>query len=161
MAQTSNFMLNGELIQLESMASFVPYLFLFVAALLVNVVLSRLVQLQRGEIATLKAVGYGNRAIGMHYIKLVSVIVLAGAFLGVLAGAWLGLKMTHMYTDEYFKFPNPRYRLEAGTVGFSFGVSAITALRAQHTLITNSAFFAGLTVVRQVVVVGAAIGFGH
>src|SRR5690606_6942237 len=37
--QTSHFMLSGELTQLDSMAGFVPYLFLAVAALLVNVVL--------------------------------------------------------------------------------------------------------------------------
>src|SRR5690606_26913235 len=58
--QTSHFMLEGEMTQLDSMAGFVPYLFLAVAALLVNVVLSRLVQTQRSIIATLKAVGYAD-----------------------------------------------------------------------------------------------------
>lgn len=126
--QQSNFMLQGELTQLESMASFVPYLFLFVAALLVNVVLSRLVQLQRAEIATLKAVGYPNRAIGVHYVKLVGVIVLGGAVLGVAVGAWLGSGMTRLYTDEFFRFPDPKYRLEPSTIAFAFGVGAITAV---------------------------------
>src|SRR5690606_25727013 len=74
--QTSHFMLSGELTQLDSMAGFVPYLFLAVAALLVNVVLSRLVQLQRSVIATLKAIGYSNSAIGWHYIRLVSVMLI-------------------------------------------------------------------------------------
>lgn len=126
--QTSNFMLNGELTQLDNMASFVPYLFLFVAALLVNVVLSRLVQLQRPEIATLKAVGYDNRVIALHYLKLVSVIVLGGAVVGVGAGAWLGAEMTALYTGEFFRFPNPRYQLQSATVSFAIGVSAATAV---------------------------------
>lgn len=125
--QTSNFVLNGELQQLDSMANFVPYLFLFVAALLVNVVLSRLVQLQRSTIATFKAVGYSDRSIGGHYLKLVGVIVLAGAALGVGVGAWLGNLMTGMYTGQFFHFPDPTYRLEFRTIVFSVGVSVGTA----------------------------------
>jgi putative ABC transport system permease protein len=106
--QQSNYMLNGELTQLDSMAGFVPYLFLAVAALLVNVVLSRLVQLQRSTIATLKAVGYSNRSITFHYLKLVSVIVGLGAVLGVLVGAWIGKEMMDMYTGQYQGDPKER-----------------------------------------------------
>jgi putative ABC transport system permease protein len=36
--------------------------------------------------------------------------------------------MTRLYTDEFFRFPDPSYRLEPGTVAFSFGVSVVTAL---------------------------------
>lgn len=126
--QASNYMLEGELMQLENMAGFVPYLFLFVAALLVNVVLSRLVQLQRGQIATLKAVGYRDVAIGLHYLKLVSVIVVAGAVLGVLLGAWFGSSMTEMYTSRFFRFPEPRFRLEFPTVLFAVGISIGSAV---------------------------------
>src|SRR5690606_31675061 len=106
--QGSAFMLDGELAQLDSMAGFVPYLFLSVAALLVNVVLSRLVQLQRSTIATLKAVGYSNRSITFHYLKLVSVIVGLGAVLGVLVGAWIGKEMMDMYTGQYQGDPKER-----------------------------------------------------
>ena len=126
--QPSNYVLTGELAQLDSMAGFVPYLFLFVAALLVNVVLSRLVQLQRSIIATLKAVGYRDSAIGLHYLKLVGVIVLSGAALGVLVGAWLGNATTEMYTSQFFRFPLPHYRLEAMAVLFSVGVSVLAAV---------------------------------
>ncbi len=126
--QPSNYMLAGELLQLNNMAGFVPYLFLFVAALLVNVVLSRLVQLQRPEIATLKAVGYTPRAIAMHYLALVSVIVVGGAILGVALGAWFGSAMTEMYTSQWFRFPHPRYRLAPSAVAFSVGISIGSAV---------------------------------
>lgn len=126
--QTSNFMLSGELMQLDSMAGFVPYLFLAVAALLVNVVLSRLVQLQRSVIATLKAVGYADRTIGMHYIRLVSVILLGGAALGVAFGAWAGSAMMGLYTGEFFRFANSEYVLRPQAIAFSVGVSFLTAL---------------------------------
>jgi len=126
--QTSHFMLSGELTQLDSMAGFVPYLFLAVAALLVNVVLSRLVQLQRSVIATLKAIGYSNSAIGWHYIRLVSVMLIGGAVLGVAFGAWGGSGMMKLYTGEYFKFADARYVLRPRAIVFSVGVSFLTAL---------------------------------
>lgn len=85
--QPSNYMVSGELTQLRSMSSVVPAIFLAVAALLLNLVLSRLVLLQRGEIAALKALGYHSGEIGLHFAKLVVLIALAGAGLGAAAGA--------------------------------------------------------------------------
>lgn len=126
--QASNYMLSGELTQLESMATVVPAIFLFVAAFLLNVVLSRLIALQRSQIATLKAVGYDDRAIGLHYLELVSVVVLLGALGGVGLGAWLGDAMTGMYTGQYFRFPEPEFRLEARVVVFSLVVSLVSAV---------------------------------
>ena len=49
-----------------------PAIFLGVAAFLLNVVLARTLHLQRGQIATLKAVGYTNAEIGLHYVELVA-----------------------------------------------------------------------------------------
>ena len=56
-----------------------PAIFLGVAAFLLNVVVSRLVATQREQIAALKALGYPNRAIAAHYLKLVLLIVRAAA----------------------------------------------------------------------------------
>ncbi len=132
--QPSNYMLSGEIQQLESMAAVVPFIFLFVAAFLLNVVLSRLVTLQRGQIATLKAVGYRDRDVGLHYLQLVSLIVLLGAGLGIGAGVYLGQAMTGLYTGEYFRFPHPDYRLELDVavtgVAVSFGAAVVGALAA-------------------------------
>lgn len=126
--QISNFMLTGELTQLSAMAGFVPYLFLAVAALLVNVVLSRLVQLERSVIATLKALGYRDSRIGLYYLELVSVIVVLGAFLGVALGAWAGRAMMGLYTDQFFRFPEAEYQLSPRAIAFSVLVSLISAV---------------------------------
>lgn len=126
--QISNYMLSGELSQLEAMAGFVPYLFLAVAALLVNVVLTRLVQLERSIIATLKALGYRDWSIGLHYLKTVSVIVGLGAVLGVLVGVWTGRALMSIYTGQFFRFPEAHYHLTPSAVTFSVGVSLASAV---------------------------------
>jgi putative ABC transport system permease protein len=125
--QMSNHILEGELSQLTTMTTMMPAIFLAVAAFLINVVLSRLVQLQRAQIATLKAVGYKNREVGLHDLELAGVIVLLGALVGVLAGVWLGHLMTGVYT-QFFHFPNLRFELRTWTLltGLLCSVGAAT-----------------------------------
>lgn len=122
--QPSNFVVSNELHQLASYALIGPITFLSVAAFLVNVVLSRLVYLQRPEIATLKALGYTDREVLLHFLELVLVIVTAGAIVGVGLGAWLGSGMLGLY-QRYFQFPVFAYRLDASIVGESVAVSLI------------------------------------
>jgi putative ABC transport system permease protein len=124
--QLSNFTLNGELQQLESMATVVPMIFLGVAAFLLNVVLARLVSLQRPEIAALKALGYRDRQIAFFYMKLVALIVLLGAFVGLGVGVWFGRAMVDMYT-RFFKFPVLSYRLQLQHVAISLLISLVAA----------------------------------
>ncbi len=108
--QPSNDILDDEMEQLRTWATVVPLIFLSVSAFLVNVVLARLVQLQRPEIATLKAVGYSDREVGWHFMKMVMLVVLLGALIGIGAGAWLGHGLTGVYAD-IFRLPFFSYRL--------------------------------------------------
>jgi len=124
--QESNYIVVEEMGQLRAWATVVPLIFLSVSAFLVNVVLSRLVSLQRPEIATLKAVGYSNREIGLHFLSLVSAFVLLGAMLGIGLGAVLGHALTGLYT-EVFHFPLFSYRVSAGTVLAGTAVSLVSA----------------------------------
>lgn len=117
--QVSNFILEGELEQQEKFSTVFPMIFLGVAAFLLNVVLSRLVSLQRQQIAVLKALGYSNLRIGLHYLQLVSIIVVIGALVGVAVGAWLGEGLTSLY-GKYFRFPNEVYVLD-----FAIGATAV------------------------------------
>jgi putative ABC transport system permease protein len=124
--QISNLLLDGELSQLETMATVVPAIFLLVAAFLLNVVLSRLIFLQRQQIAALKALGYGNRAITFHYLKLALVVVLLGSVLGLALGGYLGKLMTALYA-QYFRFPTLIFRITPAVALVSIGVSAAAA----------------------------------
>ena len=124
--QESNYVVVEEMGQLRTWATVVPLIFLSVSAFLVNVVLSRLVSLQRPEIATLKAVGYTNREIGLHFLALVSAFVLLGAALGIGLGAVLGRGLTGLYT-EVFHLPFFSYRVSIGTVLVGTAVSLVSA----------------------------------
>ncbi|HSG01678.1 MAG TPA: FtsX-like permease family protein [Vicinamibacterales bacterium] len=108
--QLSHFFLKGELEQLDNMGRIVPIVFLTVAAFLINVVLTRLVAVEREQVAALKALGYSNREVGLHYLKWGIVVATVGAVVGIAAGAWLGHGMTALYTD-FFHFPLLEYQL--------------------------------------------------
>lgn len=102
--QISHAFLDAELSQLRGMATVIPPVFLFISAFLVNMILSRLIALEREQIGLLKAVGYSNIAVGWHYAKLVVAICCVGILLGSVAGTWLGRGMTRLY-GEFFSFP--------------------------------------------------------
>lgn len=102
--QLSHAFLEAELNQLQAMTRVLPPVFLVVAAMLVNMTLSRLIALEREQIGLLKAIGYGPAAIAGHYLEFVGLIALIGAAIGCVAGSWLGMGMAQLYA-RFFAFP--------------------------------------------------------
>jgi putative ABC transport system permease protein len=131
--QVSARFVKEELEQLEGQATVVPVIFLGVAAFLLNVVMSRLVGGQREQIAALKALGYGNWSIGLHYIKLVFVVSLAGTALGGLLGQLMGTALIDLY-HQFFRFPELTFELQwrvlATAVLLSVGAGVVGTIRA-------------------------------
>lgn len=121
--QLSNRFLSEELKQLENVASIFPVIFLAVSAFLLNVVITRLVGTQREQIATLKAFGYTNVDVALYYMKLVMIIVVLAAALGVGVGAWLAHVLAGIYT-HFFRLPYLEFRLAPAVVGGAVLVSA-------------------------------------
>ncbi len=99
--QLSHLLLESDIEGLRSTGLIAPTIFLGVAAFLLNVVLARLLSLQRDQIAALKAFGYTNFAIGWHYLKFVLLIVIVGSILGSFMGARLGYIFTEMIARVY------------------------------------------------------------
>ena len=133
--QTSNAWLDHELDMLKNMNRTLPPIFLLVSAFLVNLTLNRLVALEREQIGLLKALGYRNVDIVLHYLKLVIVIVIVGIALGSAAGTWLGTYLTRLFGD-YFRFPflvfaksTDLYVIAAALSFFAAAIGAIRALR--------------------------------
>jgi len=104
-----------------------PTIFLGVAAFMTNAVLSRLLSLQREQIAILKAFGFTNRQIVVHYLKFAFVMVTAGVVFGLLGGIGLGHKLVVMY-ELFFRFPNLYFRLDPVAVGtaLTVGLGVVT-----------------------------------
>jgi putative ABC transport system permease protein len=134
--QLSNRILGGELGILGGLSSMVPLVFLAVAVFLIRLVLGRMITLQRGEIALLKALGYANRQVGMHYLGLVAIVLLPGGALGILTGQLLGRVVLGMYAG-LFEFPELHFVLSAKQVvlallasGAAAGGAAAWAVRA-------------------------------
>lgn len=124
--QMSNYALSSELDNLRNLALIIPSIFLAVAAFLVNVVVSRLVFLERGQIAVLKALGFSDRRIGLHYLGLVALIVALAGVAGVALGVWSGHWMTGLYT-RFYRFPTQVYRLPPAVVALAIGVGLAAA----------------------------------
>lgn len=105
-----------------------PIVFLTVAAFMTNSVLTRLLSLQREQIAILKAFGYTNRQIVTHYLKFAAVIVVGGTVLGTVGGIALGNVLVEMYT-LFFRFPDLSFRLDrhAVIVALVVGLGAVLA----------------------------------
>jgi putative ABC transport system permease protein len=125
--QTSHAMLDNEIAEQRVLGSLLPGIFLAVAAFLLNVVVSRLVSTQREQIAALKALGYGNGAIRLHYLQLVGLIVAGGLVAGLLLGQWLGRMLLGLYAD-FFRFPQFEHVLSPTLVVVAVGLTAGTAL---------------------------------
>jgi putative ABC transport system permease protein len=124
--QLSNHALEGELLQLQSMSTVLPLIFLGVAAFLVNMVLSRLVRLQEPEIATLKALGYANLQVGLHFLQLIVAVACIGSGVGVGLGHYIGGLLVELY-GEFFKFPDLAFHLQVAEVGVAVLVSSLAA----------------------------------
>jgi putative ABC transport system permease protein len=124
--QPSHWMLESELTQLQSFGFLLPLIFLTVAAFILNVALTRTLALQRPQIASLKALGYSNLAIGWHYIKWALGIGIAGVIIGLAAGAYLGSAIGDLY-NEFFRFPQLLFRVPRQVVLFSTVMTLMAA----------------------------------
>jgi putative ABC transport system permease protein len=124
--QVSNRFLMEELRGLRGTILIIPTIFFAVAAFLLNVVLSRMITLQRGEIGTLKAFGYTRYEAGLHFLKLAVLITIVGSAFGTGVGARLGRGLTAMYA-RFYRFPVYEFSIETGLMMLGFVVSCAAA----------------------------------
>lgn len=102
--QASHAFLAAELKELSTSASILPPIFLIIAAALVHLTVSRLVDAEREQIGLLKAFGYRNGEAATSYLWMAAAIGVAGALAGGLIGGTLGAAVVDLYR-EYFRFP--------------------------------------------------------
>ena len=131
---------SSELDQLATMTAVMPPIFLGVAAFLLNIVVSRLIDTEREQIGLLKSFGYSDAAVGWHYLKFVLAMTAIGLVAGCGVGVWLGRGLAELY-QEYYRFPFLYFRagpapyvyatLAAGTAAL---LGTVMAVRRAITL---------------------------
>ncbi|HPC60042.1 MAG TPA: FtsX-like permease family protein [Verrucomicrobiota bacterium] len=123
----SHIRVSDEIRVLQTISIGFPIVFLSVAAFMTNAVLSRLLALQREQIAILKAFGFSNRQIVGHYLKFALVMVVAGTLLGAIGGILLGHRLVLLY-HKFFRFPELEFRLDQTAFPLAVAVSAAAAI---------------------------------
>ncbi len=99
--QLSHTFIEGEIAQNEAMGRILPPIFLGVAAFMLHVAISRLIDTEREQIGLMKAFGYTNTAVGSHYIKLAMIPGLVGGVGGLIGGSWVGDRLSYLYAEFY------------------------------------------------------------
>ncbi len=107
--------LDDEIQVLRALAVAFPAAFLSIAAFMSSAVLTRLIRLQREQIAQLKAFGYSSREVGWHYLKFAFAIVVVGTVIGTIGGFWLGSNIVSIY-HIFFRFPLLPFRPDTSAI---------------------------------------------
>lgn len=121
--QRSNQFVSDEIAGLRAVSAGVPPIFLGVAAFLLYIVISRMVQAEREQIGLLEAFGYTAYEVGAHYLQFVLVIALGGALAGSALGVAAGHAMAGFYL-HFFRFPSLPFHAEPWSVVTGFVASA-------------------------------------
>lgn len=136
MQRASHIFVEDELNEQKTTSIISPLIFLSIAAFLIHVIFTRLIMAQRPQIAVLKAVGYFDREIMVHYSKLVLTMMLCGTIPALLLGVWLAYGMKLLYA-QFFRFPihyfviDPNLLVAALLAGVGPGfLGAFTAIRS-------------------------------
>jgi len=136
--QPSYSFLNQEFKQLNNLSNIFPVMFLAVAAFLLNVVITRLVGTQREQIAALKAFGYSNRYVAMHYLKMTTIIVLIGIVVGIGVGVWLGNYLSQIYATN-FNLPFLLFVIQPSVIIYVILVSLIAGMAGTLLAVRSAA----------------------
>ncbi|MBR9653228.1 ABC transporter permease [Thalassovita aquimarina] len=122
----SNRFISEEIRGLRVSTASIPPIFLGVAAFLLYIVISRMVQAEREQIGLLKAFGYSSWEVSFHYLKLVLVIAVLGAIVGSVAGVAAGSSLAVVY-QLYYKFPFLVFAIDPRSFVIGFATSILTA----------------------------------
>ena len=135
--QLSHWTVQNELSQLQTFGVLLPVIFMMVAAFILNVALTRALALQRPQIASLKALGYDNRAIAWHYLKWALAIGLGGVIIGVVLGAMMGNLIIGLY-NSFFRFPTLLFSVPFGVVVGATAMTTVAAVGGAFTAVRRA-----------------------
>lgn len=136
--QLSHAVLQAKLDSIRSVTLFLPLIFLGIAAAIQFVILRRMVKAQRSQIGVMKAMGYDNYRIMVHYASYALAVSILGAVLGTLLGLILAGSISQVYA-QYFNLPGgiQGYNMKAILYGFilSLSVGIVAGLTASRSVV--------------------------
>ena len=117
--QLSHSMMMQEVESLEAMSTAITLLFLIVAAVIINIMLSRIVKNDRMSIGVMKALGYNNLDVLGHYTKFSLLIGLVGSVVGTI----LSIPLSAAFTDLYIMYMNiPMFKMKVYYIYIVYGI---------------------------------------
>lgn len=140
--QASHRVISDEIRNLGNSATIMPGIFLFVAVMALNVMMTRFAQGQRTIIGTLKALGCRNWQIAEHYLSFGLIVGAAGGAAGLLLG--LGVAELQMrFYQGLFEFPTLLYHvypdLLLGGMVLSIVVAMAGTVKGVHSVLQLAA----------------------
>lgn len=114
--QTSYSTYNGEVTSLRSISSIFPLLFFIASAVIIYITMTRMIENQRTLMGVLKALGYGNLQIMLHYQTYPLLVGVLGSIIGALVGIFFaGNALLNMFNMMY-SLPVEKTAVDAGLV---------------------------------------------
>ena len=98
-------MFEGEINQHKSMGSTFPLVFLVVGLLTMVTTMIRIINKQRIQIGTMKALGFKDKVLVRHYISYPIVITFLGAMLGAITGPMVLPKLFYPSMSSFYTLP--------------------------------------------------------
>ena len=121
---------NEEMAQHKMIGDVFPIVFILVTFLTLLTTMTRIISHQRTQIGVLKAVGYKNRTIILHFMSYGFWLVLAGAILGLILGPMI-------IPNLFYPTMTYRYSLPEWNPGFDISFVVVAALMVLSSLLVS------------------------
>lgn len=102
--QTSHLILSKELEGMGSMSKVMPALFLMVSVMIMYIMLKRVISSQRQQIGVIKALGYSDKKVLLHYLSYSLIVGGFGGAIGGIIGNVLVVPFSAMF-QQMFNMP--------------------------------------------------------
>ncbi len=127
--------------RVESIAAVFPLFFIIIAALVCSTTMSRMVEEQRTETGTLKALGYSGASIIMQYVLYAVTASVVGSVIGTIAGFPLLPNIIYICYKTMYRYPYFEAPFMPGFALGCLGVSILcTGLAAVYTSVKELKF---------------------
>ena len=127
--QLSHAVLQAKLDGIRSMSLYLPLIFLAMAAMIQFIILRRMVKTQRTQIGVMKALGYGNTQIMIHYTVYALAVSILGTILGAILGTLLAGGISSLFAS-YFNLPGGLRGFDLKTIGYALLLSLVIGVVA-------------------------------